>query len=237
MFGFSMYVNYLYGDIWYFILVVPAFIISIIASAVVKSTFKKYDQMPSASHYSGASAARRILDENGLSDVRIEKVSGKLTDHYDPKERVLRLSQSTYDSLSVAAIGVAAHEAGHAIQHARSYFPNKVRGVLVPAAQIGSSAGPYIAILGLVMNWGWLINLGILLFAAAVLFYLVTLPVEFNASRRAMQILSQNGILYGDELTGARRVLTAAAMTYVASLLAALASLARLILLSRGRRR
>jgi Zn-dependent membrane protease YugP len=208
-----------------------------IASFMVKRTFKKYDQMPSASRYTGAGAARRILDDNGLADVTIEKVSGELTDHYDPKTRVLRLSQATHDSISVAAIGVAAHESGHAIQHARSYFPNKVRGVLVPAAQLGSSAGPYIAILGLVMNWSWLINLGILLFAMAVLFYLVTLPVEFNASRRAMQILNQNGILYGDELTGARRVLTAAAMTYVASLMVALASLARLVLLSRGRRR
>lgn len=229
--------NFFYGDSWYLILVLPAFILSMIASYMVKRTFKKYDQMPSASNYSGASAARRILDENGLSDVAIERVSGELTDHFDPRTRILRLSQSTHDSTSVAAIGVAAHEAGHAIQHANSYFPNKIRGVLVPAANVGSSAGPYLAILGLILKMPILVNIGILLFAVAVLFYLVTLPVEFNASYRAMRMLDQSGMLYGDELVGARKVLTAAAMTYVASLLVALASLARLILLSRGRRR
>lgn len=228
---------YFYGDIWFLILIVPAFILSMIASSMVKRTYKKYDQMPSASNMSGAAAARRILDQNGLQDVTIERVSGELTDHFDPRKGVLRLSASTHDSTSVAAIGVAAHEAGHAIQHAHAYFPNKIRGVLVPAANIGSSTGPYIAIIGLIFNIPLIINLGILLFAVAVLFYLVTLPVEFNASHRAMQILGQNGILYGDELVGARKVLTAAAMTYVASLLVAIASLARLILLSRGRRR
>ncbi len=232
-----MAINYFYGDAWFLILVLPAFILSMIASAMVKRTFKKYDQMPSSSRYTGAMAARRILDENGLNDVSIERVPGELTDHFDPRTRVLRLSQSTHDSTSVAAIGVAAHETGHAIQHAHAYFPNQVRGVLVPVANIGSSAGPYIAILGLILNVPLLVNIGIILFAAAVLFYLVTLPVEFNASHRAMHILGQSGILYGDELTGARKVLTAAAMTYVASLLVALASLARLILLSKGRRR
>jgi Zn-dependent membrane protease YugP len=228
---------YMPWDIWYFVLVLPAFLLSIIASSAVKRTFRKYDGMPSSRRISGADAARTILDANNLQDVSIRKVSGELTDHFDPRTNVLSLSQSTHDSVSVAAIGVAAHEAGHAIQHARSYFPNKIRGVLVPAANIGSQAGPYLAIFGIILRLPILVNIGIVLFSIAVLFYLVTLPVEFNASRRAMRILDDAQILYGDELTGARRVLTAAAMTYVASLLVAIASLARIILLSRGRRR
>jgi Zn-dependent membrane protease YugP len=223
-------------DIWYLILVVPAFIISMIASAMVKKTFKKYDAMPSSSRISGADAARKILDANGLLDVIIEPVSGELTDHYDPRTRVLRLSQSTHDATSVAAIGVAAHEAGHAIQHANSYLPNMVRGALVPVANIGSSVGPYLAIFGIILGMPFLVDIGIILFSVAVLFYIVTLPVEFNASLRAMRILDETNILYGDELVGARKVLTAAAMTYVASLLVALANLARLLIL-RGRRR
>jgi Zn-dependent membrane protease YugP len=223
-------------DSWYFILVIPAFIISMIASAMVKKTFKKYDTMPPSNGMSGAAAARRILDLNGLTNVSIERVSGELTDHFDPRTNILRLSESTHDSISVAAIGVAAHEAGHAIQHAKSYFPNKVRGALVPVANIGSSIGPYLAIFGIILSMPFLVDLGIILFGVAVLFYIVTLPVEFNASFRAMRILDENGILYGDELVGARKVLTAAAMTYVASLLVALANMARLILL-RNRRK
>ncbi|MHB8963339.1 MAG: zinc metallopeptidase [Saccharofermentanales bacterium] len=228
---------YMSWDIWYFVLVLPAFLISIIASSAVKRTFKKYDGMPSTKGISGAEAARRILDVNGLQEVSVRMVEGELTDHFDPRTNVLSLSRSTHDSISVAAIGVAAHEAGHAIQHARSYIPNKIRGVLVPAANIGSRAGPYLAIFGIILKLPILINIGIVLFGIAVLFYLITLPVEFNASHRAMRILHEDQILYGDELTGARRVLTAAAMTYVASLLVAIASLARIILLSRGRRR
>lgn len=224
-------------DIWYFVLVLPAFILSLIASSAVKRTFKKYDSMPSSRNISGAEAARRILDANDLGNVSINRVSGDLTDHFDPRTNVLSLSQSTHDSTSVAAIGVAAHEAGHAIQHARSYLPNKIRGVLVPAANIGSQAGPYLAIFGIIFKLPILVNIGIVLFSVAVIFYLITLPVEFNASHRAMRILDETQILYGDELTGARRVLTAAAMTYVASLLVAIASLARIILLSRGRRK
>lgn len=229
-----MYMNW---DIWYFVLVIPAFVFSLIASSAVKKTFQKYSNMPSTRKITGAQAARKILDHNDLSHVSVEQVPGELTDHFDPRSNVLRLSQSTYNSFSVAAIGVAAHEAGHAIQHARSYIPNKIRGVLVPVANIGSRIGPYLAIFGLIMRMTILTNIGIVLFAAAVLFYLITLPVEFNASRRAISILDNTGILYGDEITAARRVLTAAAMTYVASLVVALASFARLILLSRGRRR
>ena len=228
---------YMPWDIWYFVLVLPAFILSMIASSKVKSTFKKYDTMQSASRITGAEAARRILQENRIYDVKIERVSGELSDHFDPRSKILHLSQSTHDSVSVAAIGVAAHEAGHAIQHEYEYFPNKIRGVMVPAANIGSRGGPILAILGIILNFPLLINIGIVLFTIAVIFYLVTLPVEFNASKRAMENLRSTGILYGDELIGARRVLTAAAMTYVASLLVALASLARIILLSRGRRR
>ncbi|MDD4718098.1 MAG: zinc metallopeptidase [Eubacteriales bacterium] len=229
-----MYMNW---DIWYFVLVIPAFVFSLIASSAVKKTFQKYSNMPSARKITGAQAARKILDHNDLSHVSVEQVPGELTDHFDPRSNVLRLSQSTFNSFSVAAIGVAAHEAGHAIQHARSYMPNKIRGVLVPVANIGSRIGPYLAIFGLIMRMTILTNIGIVLFAVAVLFYLITLPVEFNASRRAISILDNTGILYGDEITAARRVLTAAAMTYVASLVVALASFARLILLSRGRRR
>lgn len=226
-----------YGDIWYVVLVLPAFVISMIASFMVKRTFKKYDQMSSSLNLSGADVARRILDSNGLYNVSVERVSGELTDHFDPRTNVLRLSASTHDSRSVAAIGVAAHEAGHAIQHANSYLPNKIRGGLVPIANIGSTAGPYLAMIGIFMRMPLIINIGIVLFAIAVFFYLITLPVEFNASFRAMRILKEDNILYGDELSGARNVLTAAAMTYVASLLVALTSLIRLILLSRGRRR
>ena len=233
MFGFF----YMPWDIWYFVLVLPAFILSMIASSKVKSTFKKYDKIPSSMRITGAEAAKRILQENRIYDVKVERVGGELTDHFDPRSKVLRLSQSTYDSVSVAAIGVAAHEAGHAIQHEYEYFPNKIRGILVPVANIGSRGGPLLAILGIFLGLPLLINIGIVLFTMAVLFYLITLPVEFNASARAMENLSNSGILYNDELKGARRVLTAAAMTYVASLLVALANLARIILLSRGRRR
>ncbi len=228
---------YMTWDIWYFVLVIPALILSMIASSAVKSTFRKYDGMPSSQGISGAQAARRILDLNGLQDVAIERVSGELTDHYDPRTRVLSLSQATHDSRSVAAVGVAAHESGHAIQHAQAYLPNAIRGFLVPVANIGSMAGPYLAIFGIILKAPILINIGIILFGVAVLFYLVTLPVEFNASHRAMRILDDAQILYGDELAGARKVLTAAALTYVASLLVAVASLIRIILLSRGRRR
>lgn len=229
-----MYMNW---DIWYFVLVVPAFVFSLIASSAVKRTFRKYDNMPSSRKITGAQAARRILDQNDLRQVAVEQVQGELTDHFDPRSNVLRLSQATYNSVSVAAIGVAAHEAGHAIQHERSYIPNKIRAVLVPAANIGSRIGPYLAIFGLILKVPILTNIGIALFAAAVLFYLITLPVEFNASRRAIKILDQTGILYGDEITAAKKVLTAAAMTYVASMAVAIASFVRLILLSRGRRR
>jgi hypothetical protein len=222
-------------DIWYIILVLPAFVLSMIAQAKVKSTFAKYSGLLAQSGYTGHSTARRILDQNGLGQVTIEGVKGQLTDHYDPRGKVLRLSESTYANRSIAAIGVAAHEAGHAIQHADGYWPNKVRTALVPVAQIGSSFGPYMALFGLVLGLPFLVEIGIMLFAAAFLFYLITLPVEFNASSRALRLLEAQGILGDYELKSARKVLNAAAMTYVASTLVAFASLLRLILLSRGR--
>jgi Zn-dependent membrane protease YugP len=226
---------FFYFDQWYLVLVLPALLFSLLAQGMVKSTFNKYSRINARSGHTGQSAARRILSQHGLSQVRVERVPGHLTDHYDPRAKVLRLSDSTSDSISVAAIGVAAHEAGHAVQDQEGYLANKIRSALVPLAQIGSSFGPYLAFFGMLLSLSFLVDLGIILFIGAVLFYLVTLPVEFDASRRALRVLEEQGLLTDSELTGARRVLRAAAMTYVASALTAFASLARLILLSRSR--
>lgn len=227
---------FFYGfDSWYFILIIPAFLLSLLAQASVKNTFRKYSQLAAQSGHTGQSAARRILAQHGLSSVRVERTPGHLTDHYDPKAQVLRLSEATCDSTSIAAIGVAAHEAGHAVQHQEGFLANKIRGALVPIAQIGSSFGPYLAFFGLLFSFPVLFDIGIILFSGAVLFYLVTLPVEFDASKRAIRVLEDQGLLTDEELSGARKVLRAAAMTYVASAVMAFASLLRLILLSRGR--
>jgi uncharacterized protein len=226
-----------YGfDIYYLILVIPALLLSIYAQVNVSKTFKKYSETGNSGRYTGAQATRMILDANDLYDVRVEKAQGALTDHYDPKTRVVRLSEPVYDSTSLAALGVAAHETGHAIQHKEEYGPLKLRSVLVPAARIGSAAGPYLAIFGLIMSLDILVQLGIILFAAAVLFYIVTLPVELNASSRALEILEGKTILTREEIIPARKVLRAAALTYLAAALAAIANLLRLILLSRNRR-
>jgi uncharacterized protein len=225
-----------YFDPYFLLLVVPALILGLIAQGLVRSTFNTYDKVPNARGLTGQEAAHAVLASRGLAQVRIAKVHGTLSDHYDPRDEVLSLSESTYGKASISAVGVAAHEAGHAIQHAEGYLPNRIRSALVPVANIGSMAGPYLAIFGIVLNFGILINLGILLYAAAVVFYLVTLPVEIDASRRAIAIIDEQGLLSSDELVGARKVLRAAAFTYVASALAALASLARLILLARGGR-
>ena len=225
-----------YFDIYYLILVMPALLITLWAQAKVKRTFHEYSEIGSRSGMTGYAVARLILEKSNLDQVTIERVSGELTDHFDPRSNTLRLSDSTYNSPSIAAIGVAAHEAGHAAQHEAGYMPNKIRGALVPVARIGSQFGPVMAIFGIFLAIDPLINIGIILFFAAVLFYLVTLPVEFNASSRAMHILESQGILDGDELAGARKVLQAAAMTYVASALMAVANLLRLLLLSRRRR-
>jgi len=227
--------GYFYMDQYYIILVVPAVLISLIASIRVKGTFNKYKQIGNSKNMTGADVARYLLQVNGIYDVRVTRVSGELTDHYDPRKKELRLSDSTYSSMSVAAVGVAAHETGHAIQHNVSYGPLALRSYLVPVANLGSQAGPTLAILGLVMSWSVLINIGLLLFAVAVLFYLVTLPVEFNASSRAIESLNKYNILAGTELKAAKKVLSAAAMTYVASALVAIANFLRLLLLARNR--
>ena len=226
----------MFFDQYYLVLVVPTLILSLFAQIMVKSTFSRYSKVLSRRHITGADAARLLMRTNSITDVQIEAVAGSLTDHYDPQAKKLRLSEPVYGETSIAAIGVAAHETGHAIQHAKGYGPLVLRSTLVPVANIGSAAGPYIAIAGLFFNMPFLLTLGIILFAGAVLFYLVTLPVEFNASSRAIAILRNNAVLSDEELAGVKKVLTAAAMTYVASALTAVASLLRLVLLARDRR-
>lgn len=227
-----------YGiDYYYLVLILPALALSLFAQFKVKSTFAHYSQVASRSGLSGEMAARQILDRNGLFAVRVEKTPGQLTDHFDPRTNVLRLSDSTYANRSIAAIGVAAHEAGHAIQHEEGYMPNKLRSALVPLANIGSTAGPYLSLFGIILSMQFLMNIGIILFAFAVLFYIITLPVEFNASRRAIRVLEEQGMMTEDEIRGAKKVLSAAALTYIASALMAFASMMRLILLSRNRNR
>ncbi|MBR6790374.1 MAG: zinc metallopeptidase [Oscillospiraceae bacterium] len=214
----------------------PALLISMWASWNVKTTFSKYNRIGNRRGYTGAMVARRILDMNGLQHIRIERVSGSLTDHFDPSAGVIRLSDSTYSSTSVGALGVAAHECGHAVQHDVGYFPIRIRQAIIPLTQFGSTAAMPLALLGVVLGLPILIEAGIFLFSAVVAFQLVTLPVEFNASRRAMKTLENDRILDDDELKGSRKVLTAAALTYVAALLVALGNLLRLMSM-RDRRR
>ena len=221
-----------------YILVLIGVVISLWASAKVRSTYSKYSKVRSMSGLTGAQAAERILHSQGLYDVRIEHISGSLTDHYDPKNRVLRLSDAVYGSSSVAAIGVAAHECGHAVHDSEDYAPLRIRNSLVPVANFGTAAAWPIIVLGLIFGSSqFLVNLGILLFSLGVLFQLVTLPVEFNASGRAVQILGNTGILYGDEIGQTKKVLSSAALTYVAAAAASILSLLRLIILFGGRDR
>jgi len=222
-------------DQYYLILVVPTLILSIWAQFKVKSTFAKYSKVACRKNITGRDSAALLLKAGNILDVRVEAVSGTLTDHYDPSSKKLRLSAPVYDRNSIAAVGVAAHETGHAIQHAVGYGPLVLRSTLVPVANIGSMFGPYMAVAGLVFSMPLLLNIGIVLFGGAVLFYLVTLPVEFDASARAMTVLRQNRVLTEEELSGVRKVLTAAAMTYVASALSAVMNLLRLVLLARNR--
>ncbi len=230
-----------YGfDMTYLIMIVPCIIISAICQARVSSAFSKYSQIPNSRHMTGAQAAEYVLRYNGVTGVRIEFVSGKLTDHFDPRTNVIRLSESVYGVASVAAVGVAAHEAGHAVQHAQNYLPNKIRSVILPIANIGSKLSWFLIIIGLVFSTriGFvLLYAGIVLFAASVLFTVVTLPVEFNASSRALKCIRDTGLLTGEEYNGAKSTLQAAAMTYVASALTAMAQLLRLILIARNRNR
>ena len=234
---------YYYGIDWtYLVLVLPFVFLSLWASARVNSTFKKYSSQFSSRRITGAQAAHRVLFNNGVTNVRIEKISGNLTDHYDPKSNVIRLSDSVYDSTSTAAIGVACHEAGHAVQYATDYAPLKVRAAIVPVANIGSRLAIPLILLGAVFAaFGnasqTMINIGIACFSLSFLFQLVTLPVEFNASRRALNAIEDGNILTESELLGAKKTLSAAAMTYVAAAAASLAQLLRLILLFGGRDR
>jgi Zn-dependent membrane protease YugP len=221
-----------------YILVIIGLVLCLGASAMVKSTYNRYKEVYPARFMSGAEVAERILHSAGIQDVRVEQVAGELTDHYDPREKVLRLSQENYNTSSVAAIGVAAHEAGHAIQHNVGYFPLKFRNAILPVANLGSQLGVPLVLIGLIFSFGdTLINVGILLFAFAVLFQVVTLPVEFNASKRAVKMLDEQGILYGEELSGCKKVLSAAAMTYVAAAASSALQLLRLVILGGKRRR
>ncbi|MBQ6092744.1 MAG: zinc metallopeptidase, partial [Clostridia bacterium] len=198
----------------------------------VKSSFAKYSAR--ACSYTGAQAAQRILAANGLSGVRIERISGNLTDHYDPRSNVIRLSEGVYQANSVAAVGIACHEAGHAAQHAENYKPIAVRNAVLPVANIGSASGLWIALLGLAMNVRIMILIGIILYAFVAIFQLVTLPVEFNASSRALKVIEETNMLQGEEFQGAKKVLSAAAMTYVAALLVSIMSLLRVLLRAKG---
>ena len=237
-------------DWYYLVLVVPAMILSIAASYMVKSRFATYDKIRSKKNISGAMAAKILMQANGIDDVQIKRISGSLTDNYNSTDKTLNLSDSTYSSTSIAAVGVAAHETGHAIQDKTKYAPLGLRHSLYPVANIGSRFGPTLAILGIIFGASASVNntsfaaiasiitkVGIILYIAAVLFYVVTLPVEFNASSRALKILKETGTLDSEELSGVKKVLWAAAMTYVASALTAIGSLIRLILVSKRNRR
>lgn len=227
-----------WGIDWYYIaLVVPALLLAMWAQARVSSTFNRYAQVKNGRGYTGRDAARAILDRNGLQGVPVEHVQGKLTDHYDPRTNAVYLSDSVFSSTSVAAVGVAAHEVGHAIQHATGYFPIRLRTAIIPVTNIGAKLSVPILLVGMLMGNGFLMNLGIVLYAMMALFQLVTLPVEYNASSRALATLEGSAMLEGGELQGARKVLGAAALTYVAALIGSLASLLRLVLLFGNRRR
>ena len=224
-------------DIYYFILVIPAVIFSMWAQSKVNSTYNEYSRRTTYSRMTGFEAARRILDANGLRHVHIERVAGNLTDHYDPKANVIRLSDGVYSSPSIAAVGVAAHEAGHAVQYALGYTPIRLRGAVLPVCQIGSTISWPMILIGFFMNSQPLINIGLILFGSVALFQFVTLPVELNASNRAVDALAISGSFTDDELYGVEKVLKAAAMTYVAALAVSLAQLLRLVLLFGNRDR
>jgi Zn-dependent membrane protease YugP len=235
---------YYYFDWTYVVLVLPCVILSLWASSNVNATFKRFSKEFSIRRITGAQAAQRILSFNGVSGVRIERVKGNLTDHYDPRTNVIRLSDNVHDSTSVAAIGVACHEAGHAVQYAKHYAPIKLRAAIIPITNIGSKLAMPLIMLGLVFSvfaeysYG-LVYLGIACFGLSLVFQLITLPVEFNASRRAMQAIEESNLLTEDEQQGAKKTLTAAALTYVAATAVALAQLLRLLVIfgGRGRRR
>ena len=229
-----MYYPGMYAYMW---ILLPAMLLTLWAQYKVKSTFSEYSQVRSGRGLTGRQAARAILDSYGLRDVPIKQIAGSLTDHYDPSNRSLSLSQSVYDSPSIAAIGVAAHEVGHAVQDATGYAPLRFRNAIVPVVNLTSQAAMPLFLVGMLSGGTTLMNLGILLFAGVLVFHLVTLPVEFDASNRALKVLSSNGMMTGNEVSGARKVLSAAAMTYVASALNAALNLVRLIMIRNSSRR
>ena len=226
---------YYYGiDSLYLYLVVPAIIIAGILQVRVKSTFAKFSAFHC--HMSGADAALKVLAANGVTGVRIERVSGSLTDHYDPRTNVIRLSDSVYDAYNISAVGVAAHEAGHAVQYAKGYTPIKLRAVILPVCNLGSQLSLPLLIIGLIFNFYFLVKLGVIFFCGALVFQLVTLPVEFNASRRAVETLRNESMVSAEEISAVKKVLSAAAMTYVAAVFVSLMQLIRLIAISNRRR-
>ena len=237
-----MYYGY-YGFDWtYLVLVLPCILLSLWASSSVKSTFRRYSTQYSTRRITGADAAAKVLRNNGVQNVRIERISGNLTDHFDPKTNVIRLSDSVYDSTSTAAIGVACHEAGHAVQYATHYVPIKLRAAIIPVTNFGSKLAMPLILIGILLSFAGdlsytLVYLGIACFSLSLIFQLITLPVEFNASRRAIRAIEDAGILSAQELVGARKTLKAAAMTYVAATAVSLTQLLRLIVLFGGRRR
>ena len=227
---------YLYIDPWYIILVVPAMLLAFWAQINVNTTFSRYAKVLAPSGMTGAESARRVLEVNSVTGVRIERISGNLTDHFDPKTNTIRLSESVYDATTVSAVGVAAHEAGHAVQYAVGYAPMQLRAAIIPATNIGSQLAMPLVLLGLILSSAMLVDIGIIAFSMSTLFQLVTLPVEFNASRRAVATL-ESSCVSDTEVKGAKAVLRAAALTYVAALAVSLASLLRIILLFGNRNR
>jgi Zn-dependent membrane protease YugP len=233
------YFSYLYYYNWnYLVFMLPLIILTLIVQGVMKSTFNKYGSIRNSRNLTGAQAAERVLMSRGVTGVRIERVSGQYTDHFDPRTNVIRLSDTVYDNPSIAAVGVACHEAGHAVQHAEGYLPNKIRSAILPVANIGSKLSWILIILGLATSmFQPLLYVGIILFSASVLFTLATLPVEFNASSRALKCIKETGMLSDSEYPGAKKTLQAAAMTYVASAAVSVAQLLRLILIAQNRNR
>lgn len=223
-------------DYYYLILVVPALIISLIAQANVKKAYSSMAKIQNSKRLTGAEAAKRVLQFYNINNVQIQMTQGKLTDHYDPRSNVIRLSPEVFSGTSIASVGIACHEAGHAAQHAQNYAPIKMRNAVLPVANLGSSVGFTVAILGYFMGLDIVVSIGVILFAAVVLFQLITLPVEFNASSRALKVIGETNMLYDEEIPKARKVLRAAALTYVASLLVSVMSLVRLILRTNRRR-
>ncbi len=232
------YYGYGYGYISYLIFMLPAILLSVIAQIMVKSSYSKYSKIENSRRLTGYDAAQRVLSAHGIRNVRIEAVSGTMTDHYSPNENVIRLSEGVYGRASIAAVCIAAHEAGHAVQHAEGYMPNKIRSALIPVSRVTSNLAFPLILIGLIFQsemFSFLLIIGIVLYSFAVLVYIVTLPVEFDASRRALAAIKSTDMLDSREYGGAKKVLTAAALTYVASALSALLTLLRYILIAMSR--